>query len=911
MRRFEIFLDSVWHDITGLYVPGSLTISDTAMNSERSSSVSSCSFRLRYDRRLDEEVLGQADQIPVRIWEDIDIVFDGFMDPVMDTSWSGDLKPAEISVECVDFSVRLDEDVMQSASYPAAVDGPSFWIFRRDVLDMSLLYRILEIAGLADRIAQNAPDIDQKIQHVAWNAGGTTYRELIDGMLSDYGWCLITRGEKISWVRTACASIGNVDDIWPEDIVGQVGRSRSYITSNGVSVEWSKLKVMEDALLWRGDLPIGDTSDPRPGEPIASDDYWPEDSDIIETWQNYGVDYLDVDWLEGRTRLKNDELALVSSSDWVLKDRRDDGIVLDPVEDGHVVVYEALRARLRYHNESDLTQRLYYSQINGKALVKTHKVYTKTPEGCTRAQEYRSTYIYDQDSAERLARIRWMWMTRGMLTFSFSSCRRLLPGDHYRLHQEGIYDGFVQIASATVDDSSDVIRYVAFSTAPFTEVRTISTGSQGSGNASPGQDGATNRYVYIRSYDEPATPVGEEPAGWTFDIIPKGVEPVWMSTAKFASTGNLIGEWTIPVRMTGYDKGAYRGARGDFPDDPADGDFILYTGPTTTDFQQYHIYKFVAVDGTWVETIESDKVMAAQYDALQIAKKTGELIYAAMIVVELLVARKLMVGGGTLDKGLLMRFLDDDGSVDHKPVIEIRNEGEKLFWIDVDTGRMYGNFARVVQYMPFTFNDSVDSSHPAVFDFYIPEGEIDYVQVRVRAQKYRTYSTGVAAGGSSSTSYNISWGFHAPSIDYKEHHTTISLPLKHTHGYSYDEIQKTGDSFMVWPKNANTSEALDNITENISIPYDFSLNADHSHAFDFRHSHDTLLGIIEAETATNMSLSWSNGDEGWRGTQGIVSGQTYSLGITSSGWKSIRVASSTRGRVQVQVILKIRIDTEQ
>ena len=945
MKRIEMHIGRAWHDVTALYVPGSMTISESAMNGDRQSSVSTCSFRIRYDQRLDDAVLEQTRQIPVRVSEDMDVVFDGYMDPVMNSSWEGDLVPSEVEIECVDFSVVLDEDVRQSASYPSAVDGPAFWIYRGDVKDMSILYRLLEEAGLADRIAADAPDIDQKIQHVAWSAGSQTYRSFIDGILADYGWCLVVHADRITWVRTACASLEHVDDIGPEDIVGQATRSRSYITENGASVEWSVLKVMEDALLWRGDLPIGDTANPRPGELIASDDYWPEDSDIIDTWQNFGVEYLDVKWLRGETRLHNDELSLVSSSNWVLKDKRDEEVVLDPVAEGQTVVYEALRARLRYHNTSEESRRLYYSQINGKALVKTHKVYTTTPEGCSKPEVYRSSYIYDKDSAERLARIRWMWMTKGNLSFTFTSRRRLVPGGYYMLHQGRIYDGFVQIVGAVSDDGSDLVRYVAWSTSPFLEVATNSSGAQGSGGASPGQDGATNRYVYRRSYNKPETPVGDQPEGWTFDVIPEGVEPVWMSTAKFASTGNLIGGWTEPIRVTGIDKGAYRGARPDFPDNPADGDYILYTGPSSEDFTQYHFYKFVAVDEEWVETHESDKVMSAQYDALKIAKETGELIYAAMIVVELLVARKLMVGGGTLEKGLLMRVLDDDGSVDHKPVIEILYDGKDLFRVDVDTGRLYGNFARVVQYMPFTFNDSVDSSHPAVFDFYIPEGEIEYVQVRVRAQKYRTYSLagpGTLWSNGDKPYFNVSYlpiSLRIPSHTHSVSASgTTGIGGSHSHGGS---TGSSGSHSHRVSASGSSPEGLVTVSGTASDAGSHSHSistystGDHTHGvsvsgstgsaggyidtfnvpsdidLDLDHSHDTLLAIVEAETASNMSIAWSDGDDAWRDTQSISSGQTRSLDINSSGWKSIRVASSTRGRVQVQVIVKIRIDTKQ
>ena len=162
------------------------------------------------------------------------------------------------------------------------------------------MYRVLELAGLSDRIDKNAPAIMQTIKHVAWNTGTTTYRTIIDNLLSDYGWVMLIRGDTITFAQTAVSQMEIVDEIQPEDIVGHISKDKTYIVANGVSVSWPKTKIMDDALLWRGNLPIGDTANPRPGEPIAQGDYWPEDSDIIETWMDYGTDYLDVDWLEGK-----------------------------------------------------------------------------------------------------------------------------------------------------------------------------------------------------------------------------------------------------------------------------------------------------------------------------------------------------------------------------------------------------------------------------------------------------------------------------------------------------------------------------------------------------------------------------------------------------------------------------------
>lgn len=962
MTRLEIHLDGTWHDITPLYVMDTLTLQLVAFNSEHRSSVSSCSFLLRYDQRLYDAVMAEHDQIPVRIWSDMDVDFLGYMDPVLDTDWDRGQAPETLAIECVDFSVLLDVSIPQSATYPAKVGQAPYWIWRRDQPGMSILYRLLELADLVDRIDRAAPDIDQQIRHIAWTKETVTIRSVIDSLLADYGWCLTVHGDKLTWQRTAVASLGILEDIGPGDIVGSMSKSKDYVTENGVTVVWPKVKVMDDALLWRGNLPIGDTSNPRPGEAIAGGDYWPEDSDVIETWMDFGTEYLDTDWLEGRTRIRNEELALVSSSDWVLTDSRDDEVVLDPIEEGVDVVYEALRARLRYHNTAQEASRLYWSQINGKALVKTTSVTTRLPADCTKPQTYQTSHIYDQESADRLARIRLMWMRSGSFSFSLSSTRRLTPGGFYHLHQCRMYEGPVQVMSASIQAGSPTLDYVLVSTAAFSDVLgdSTSSGSQGSGGVTPGQDGASWTYIYIRSHQQPATPVGDSPAGWSIGAIPAGHEPVWMSAGKFSSTGNLIGSWTTPVRVSGDDNGAYRGAVDSVPTDPVDGDFILYTGPTSGDFIQYHIYKYVAIDDQWVETLESDKVMMLQKDALDIARDTGTLIYAAAIFVELLVTRKLMVGGGTETQGLLLRFLDDDGT--GKPLIEIRHDGQRLFYLDMDTGKLYGNFARVVQYLPYQFNDSLDTSHPAIFDFYIPDGEIVWIRIRVKAQKFRTYSTATEAMGNVTTRSSIfgngidveyrltrsslsrieteAAGAHshtyttpratasgkaslkasgetAPFGDGRHDHSSANPKGTHSHSIEVT-VQDNGHTHALKSTTGNTGNASAHTHSLTGYELTRTGSYSHEHIVDISHGHSLVLGIIEGATASGMTLAFDNkGNGSFSSPVSIASGAEVTkdscpaLGsATPGGWKSLRITSSSLGRVQVNMTIKMRIDTD-
>lgn len=900
MRRFEIFLDSAWHDISKLYVPGTYTLQKQAMNTERKSSVSSASLSIRFDERLCAAIEDSFEPVGFRVWRDYDIEFDGQMDPVFSVNWNTLSSVDTIPLELVDFSVKLDEYVSQSASYPAAVGGPAFPIFVRENKEASLLYRILELAGLSGRISRDAPDINQGIKHMAWSKGDATYRDLIDGLLSDYGYCLKVEGESLTWFPTAVAKIGNVDDIRPCDIIGRISKDKRYQTYNGVSVEWPKTKIIENALLWRGNLPIGDTSNPRPGEAIAAGDYWPEDSDIIETWQDYGTDYLDTDYLEGKTRLKNEELALISSSNWRLEDKKDESVKIDPITESQDIVYEALRARLRYKNTGTEAARLYYANIYGDALIKSYKVTTSYPENCSNPDVYQTAYVFDKESAERLTKIRWMYLRCGCFNIQFNSPKRFEPGAIYRLEQRGLFDGYVQITSSTETDGNSAVKYTACSIAAFEDVSSTSQGTQGSGAASPGQDGASPRFIYMRSYTTPSTPVGEKPSGWTFDKIPDGLAPVWMSMGMFTSTGNLQGSWSAPTRIEATDGGSYRGASPDIPENPLDGDFFLYTGATNSQFTQYHLYKYSAIDEVWNETTDSDVVMAAQKDALQIAKETGTLIYAALIFVDLLVARNLSIGSGSLQEGLLCRFMEDDGN--GNPVIEIRNNGEVLFYLDVKTGKLYGNFAEVVQYLPYTFNDSLDSSHPAIFDFYIPEGKIDYVKVSVKGQKFRTYSA------ATETITGPIWTLHTSSVTLqarayyeRPQDAETSEEGEHAHGLyeSFGEIVGT--------------DSAGEHTHLAPAPQVSISPTSHYHIIDINHSHAIELGIIEGTSPTGMTLAVSNDGGSSYQSAGSIGNTTRDkeVNITTSGWKSIRITSTQNGRVQVQVMVKIRIDTEK
>lgn len=940
--HIELIIEGQRVDVSYLLKPSSLTLTEPAFNDDRRSTMGTASWTLIYDADLFARIVETVSPVMVTIrhGEFGDLVFDGRMDPVANTGWTEPDRCDPLSCEAVDFSVGLDKRIAQSVSFPAVVDGPSFYIYKKDAPDMSILYRLLELAGLSDRIAKDAPDIPQLVRHFAATQGDKTYRDLIDGLLADYLYCLTVRDCQLTWVPTALKKIGHVQRIGTEDILAadRTTISRRYDAHDGVTVTWPRTKVYDDALLWRGNLPVGDTSDPTPGEAIAGGDYWPEDSDIIETWQDFGTEFLDSDYLSGKNRLRNNDIGLIASSDQYVKDTKDEAIALDPVDADHTVVYEALRARLRYKNTGESAAKLYWSEIYGKALVRTQKVVATYPEAAADPEEYACGHIYDKDSADRLVQGRYMLLTVGCFYLEFTSRSDLVPGVFYYLEQ-GRVEGHVQVKSRSrTYDGSGRYKYQVVRTEPFSEVKVGSTAHQGSGAQRPGQDGSTPRLIYIRSYSLPDTPVGDDPPGWTLSL-PDGDKPLWWSCGTFSSTGNLVGRWSVPQRMSGIDRGKYRGAVSSFPSDPADGDSCLYTGPSANGLLQYHFYKYSAVDDLWTETKDSDIVMGGMYDALQIAKQADTLIYAALIVVELLVARKLMVGGGSLASGLLVRMLDDDGT--GKAMIEARYNGDRLWWIDPDTGRMFGNFAQILQYLPYNFADSLDSSHPMECEFFVPENaNVEAIALSVKGVKYRAYSSSAGVTdtwGTETSLQSPQWIGQQFSLSVDNETAYTDEVSGHTHGYSDSVLSggawgdgahghnlatdwngnvtgvESGGTHVhsMTPSSKDTSSAGGHRHSYSKTKVNQSGTLDHTHKINLSHSHAITFGIYEGMLPTNIRYSIAGPDGTYSSPTSISSGQKINLDSTTikPGWNSIKLTSDTMGRLFVHVIVKARIDT--
>lgn len=467
------------YDISDLLVPGTLTLQEQACNSEFRSTLNSASWNIRFDEDVFALLRDSLEVLKVTVTQrdTQTILFKGQIEPTPATDWSIPEDASDISLDAVDFSVALDKPVTQSVTFPLHVGDTPFWIYKRGEEQYSILYWLLYLADLTDAIFENAPDIPSTVLHFSATEGDSTIRDLIDDLLHDYGYVIhCINGDQITWSSSAPDEIEEAFPIGEEDILAGSGHrfsiKKKFNVNDGVKIAWPKTKIVDDALLWKGGFPVGGSDNPFPGEAVAGGDYWPEDSDIQETWFDFGDDYLDTPYLEGASRLKNEDLALVASSDHYIKDSREQSIVFDLLDDTNTTIFESLRARFRYKNSGAAAAKIYWSKIHGKALVRVALPTQTYPATAKDPKEYSSTYIYSANDAYKAIKREWMRMKKGAFEIQFGSLRDLQLGSIYSINQgTAHWDGYIFIIGRSrAYDQSGVWSYSAVSIAPIDEL---------------------------------------------------------------------------------------------------------------------------------------------------------------------------------------------------------------------------------------------------------------------------------------------------------------------------------------------------------------------------------------------------------------------------------------------------------
>ncbi len=277
----------------------------------------------------------------------------------------------------------------------------------------------------------------------------------------------------------------------------------------------------------------------------------------------------------------------------------------------------------------------------------------------------------------------------------------------------------------------------------------------------------------------------------------------------------------------------------------------------------------------------------------------------------------------------------------------------------MENGDVYGYFKQVTQFLPFSFEDSLDSSHPFECDFVIPaNATIKKITMSVKALAYRAYSKSAA--------YKSNWNAKTGLITWTSTFNTVAVELtrplnyeqtltttsegSHTHSVQYTKATGLGDETWAtgtteqntdgsvkrhthsYTKQKLTTETTTATTKsgtahthNVTVPYlveSASIkigNIDHTHTIDVSHNHDLVYGIYEGTSPTSVTVYYDNGSGYGSGeslgtfteiTDKVLVGGNVQK-FTGSGWKGIKFTSSTLGRLRVQLMIELRVDTTE
>ena len=497
-------------DVSHLVSAKSIRLSSSLCGSTNKSTIDSLSFSLEYTRDKSLKALFFNLQ---KIWVEVfnpdgSPFFTGYIPDGISQVLDG--LGEVISLEAYDNSWRLDMDCLDFVAERCRVCDP-------DNPENSIVHRLLLAAGYAQNELDLTLPVDTELRVVAAEAGDSTWREILDNLLSEYGAVIFFNEAGKATLRewyptdTNSAVIINEHSISAEGVT----RAKAEKEYNAVTVEWSNVRDTADpGQTGKENLYIASLNyqpktngEGETGTQISKGFYWPTSvySDTEEVWQSYNIDdvlnYTDVtnDKELFRKRSQNKNLSLLYSYDHELSIR--DQSQPDPDQWGTVLTvlhkeFKFKKARILLKNETDDVVDLYRLNVRAHAVFRYNKneqtsffvdeVTGDRLEDETKSYTYTSKYVYDSGPAEALAARLRRQKQFGAFEYEFSSIAELPPGTVISLTQKDEFDTFAVITKAEVEDENPMIKYTAQGLTAY--LGDVSTGVSGEPSAPPWQD---------------------------------------------------------------------------------------------------------------------------------------------------------------------------------------------------------------------------------------------------------------------------------------------------------------------------------------------------------------------------------------------------------------------------------------
>ena len=366
MKKVYLTFAGERKEVSHLVSAKSIRLSSSLCGSTNKSTIDSLSFSLEYSRDKSLKALFFNSQ---KIWVEVfnpdgGPFFTGYIPDGISQVLDG--LGEVISLEAYDNSWRLDMDCLD----------------------------LLLAAGYAQNELDLTLPVDTELRVVAAEAGDSTWREILDNLLSEYGAVIFFDAAGKATLRewyptdTNSAVIINEHSISAEGVT----RTKAEKEYNAVTVEWSNVRDTADpGQTGKENLYIASLNyqpktngEGETGTQISKGFYWPTSvySDTEEVWQSYNIDdvlnYTDVtnDKELFRKRSQNKNLSLLYSYDHELSIR--DQSQPDPDQWGTVLTvlhkeFKFKKARILLKNETDDVVDLYRLNVRAHAVFRYNK----------------------------------------------------------------------------------------------------------------------------------------------------------------------------------------------------------------------------------------------------------------------------------------------------------------------------------------------------------------------------------------------------------------------------------------------------------------------------------------------------------------------------------------------------------
>jgi hypothetical protein len=480
----ELFLlfpgESTWLEVTHLIRAESYTQEEQIINDDMASVIDTASCKLVYDQLLVAKFLSlePGQKVCARVFKDGGPLFYGYV--ATGFEHKSDEFQEDLSLELRDNSWRLDTKIPEDLQYPSSIDDPGVAIG-------SLFESLLLKAGYeqSEIDAEGILSATSLVRMVGMRANKQTYRNVLDEVLGEYGYVLTTKPDGTltlyDWDSNGLSPkgtiAGSVSTVSPFTITKQ------DTDHDGILLSWPKVEVLDSVCLYQDSLPIGSDGIPS-GKVIEPGGYYPEDADITEVYQTYRTQWLDRSFQEKTSRLKNEDISLLSSDHHELIWRTDSGITA-------TATYEAKKAMVVFHNPTSEPLKLYVFEIWGRALYRHSIQETFLPSSAANPKSVEAYHLFTQDDAKLHATRLHEKNSFGNISYQFELFDDLYePGDIVHLTQtDPLIDTDVQITKKRWTDEIPGIGYQAVGISEFGDLQAITSSYYTSKNTQKGDKG--------------------------------------------------------------------------------------------------------------------------------------------------------------------------------------------------------------------------------------------------------------------------------------------------------------------------------------------------------------------------------------------------------------------------------------